>query len=131
MDLQREGRADISASDQSPPEALETGVDLEKCGEELAAQGGRLSTPTGDTALSPRSSTTAASNSFKSQSSLCCPCCLSSMQSSEEIALLRCGHLYCEACIQSWARRSTQCPVCRASMLASCSDRGAAPCLTP
>lgn len=114
LNLPTEGMTDVRSFVPSQPEALETYVDLG-----VSVGGNFISPHMGDVALSPRSSTTAASNSLKSQPSLSCPCCYNSMHKSEEIALLRCGHLFCEGCIQSWATRSTQCPMCRASMLAS------------
>lgn len=73
----------------------------------------------GDAALSPRSSSKQSDNSSQSNTSLHCPCCLDSLQNSPSIALLQCGHLYCEECIKAWASKSVTCPFCRASMLAS------------
>jgi hypothetical protein len=61
---------------------------------------------------SPRSS------SIGSELSMCCPCCLGDMQDSPVIALLQCGHLFCEECLQEWAAKSVACPYCRNSMLA-------------
>jgi len=66
--------------------------------------------------LSPRSY--GASNTA-SNTALCCPCCLDDMKNAKVIALLRCGHLFCEECLKTWAAKSISCPYCRASMLAS------------
>jgi len=54
-----------------------------------------------------------------STNSLYCPCCLDDMKEAAVIALLRCGHLFCEECLKSWAVNSSSCPSCRACMLAS------------
>jgi len=50
---------------------------------------------------------------------LCCPCCLDDMKDADVIALLRCGHMFCEVCLKLWAAKSSSCPICRASMLTS------------
>jgi hypothetical protein len=81
-----------------------------KCSE---AQSESIQRPSGDEVpVSPRSSSTG------SESSMCCPCCLGDMQDSPVIALLQCGHLFCEECLQAWAAKSAACPYCRKSMLA-------------
>jgi len=64
-----------------------------------------------DMQLSPRSSAAG------STTTLSCPVCLDDMKDSGVIALLRCGHLFCEECLKSWAPKSISCPFCRASML--------------
>jgi len=56
-----------------------------------------------------------------SNQSLACPCCLSGFDKAEIVALLRCGHIFCEECIREWATVSSKnctrmpvcCPVCR------------------
>lgn len=73
----------------------------------------RIADVKGDAFLSPRSSMTVESI----DDTLCCPCCLSGFDESSMIALLQCGHLFCEECIGRWAIKSTSCPTCRASML--------------
>lgn len=60
-----------------------------------------------------------AQNEGDAETCLCCPCCLSDFDESSTIALLQCGHMFCEECIISWAERATTCPFCRKSMLAS------------
>ena len=52
------------------------------------------------------------------QPELLCVCCLRDFEEVQWIALLRCGHLFCEECITLWATQSQLCPVCRSSMLA-------------
>lgn len=60
-----------------------------------------------------------AQNEGDAETCLCCPCCLSDFDESSTIALLKCGHMFCEECIVSWAERATTCPFCRKSMLVS------------
>lgn len=57
-------------------------------------------------------------SSDSSSDSLCCICCLNEFDSSTEVvALLRCGHVYCEECIRSWVTKRPSCPICRSSVL--------------
>lgn len=46
-----------------------------------------------------------------------CPCCLEVFSADHQVALLRCGHFFCERCIEDWVCKSransTRCPVCR------------------
>ncbi|CAE8599387.1 unnamed protein product [Polarella glacialis] len=56
-----------------------------------------------------------------------CPCCLGVFfRKSDEVALLRCGHIFCEGCIRDWAGRSglksSFCPMCRTSFGTSSSS---------
>jgi len=48
-----------------------------------------------------------------------CPCCHEAFRDGCQVALLRCGHVFCEGCIKDWVCRSgskvTQCPICRRS----------------
>lgn len=56
-------------------------------------------------------------SSEKSEDS--CPCCHEAFRDGCQVALLRCGHFFCEGCIKDWVCRSgskvTQCPICRRS----------------
>jgi hypothetical protein len=91
---------------------------LENCAEEHCTVVSHIPCHHGDSAVSPRSSVTDPSSRSHSKSVVCCPCCLGEFEDADMIAVLKCGHLYCEECIRSWAIRSTSCPFCRASMLA-------------
>lgn len=48
-----------------------------------------------------------------------CPCCYEAFHDVSQVALLRCGHIFCEGCIKDWVCRSsskvTHCPICRRS----------------
>ena len=50
------------------------------------------------------------------------PCCIC-MEDAETVALLPCGHTFCEPCIAQWSlsgsEYSGKCPVCRADFAAS------------
>lgn len=47
-----------------------------------------------------------------------CVCCLSDFEAGDALAVLPCGHMFCEACVVSWSfsgrAASRHCPVCRA-----------------
>ncbi|CAJ1341899.1 unnamed protein product [Effrenium voratum] len=46
-----------------------------------------------------------------------CPGCLADFEDTDEVALLPCGHVFCERCAASWAvaesNLAATCPVCR------------------
>lgn len=50
-----------------------------------------------------------------------CPCCMEDFAPGDMVAVPRCGHIFCEACLREWAARvpegSTRCPVCRAAFV--------------
>lgn len=64
-----------------------------------------------------RSTVVSEAQDGRSDMSLCCACCLGDFEQPTTIALLRCGHMFCEECIRTWASKSPSCPTCRASML--------------
>eukprot|EP00930_Biecheleria_cincta_P020321 TRINITY_DN15305_c0_g1_i1.p1 TRINITY_DN15305_c0_g1~~TRINITY_DN15305_c0_g1_i1.p1 ORF type:complete len:167 (-),score=30.59 TRINITY_DN15305_c0_g1_i1:205-705(-) len=49
--------------------------------------------------------------------SAACPCCLEDFRETDRVAILRCGHIYCLACIKDWVCRTgskvSRCPLCR------------------
>lgn len=49
-----------------------------------------------------------------------CPCCLKDFSPEDVVAVPRCGHVFCEDCLRSWAASPTLlrvcCPVCRATI---------------
>ncbi|CAE7910023.1 IRC20 [Symbiodinium microadriaticum] len=51
-------------------------------------------------------------------SSSSCSCCLADFTMESQLAVLRCGHYFCETCITEWSisghAKSRFCPVCRA-----------------
>ncbi|CAE7892832.1 Rnf222 [Symbiodinium sp. KB8] len=59
--------------------------------------------------------TTDAAAPLRSVSSCCC--CYTDFESDHEVAVLVCGHIFCESCIVTWALSGRQsastCPVCR------------------
>lgn len=68
---------------------------------------------------SPQSHDDAFDTSTNASTSLCCVCCLEDFYSGESVAMLRCGHAFHEACIQSWMLKATVpcCPLCKTSAL--------------
>lgn len=46
-----------------------------------------------------------------------CTCCLSEFDGADIVAMLPCGHVFCEPCIAAWAsscsNQSSKCPLCR------------------
>mmetsp|Transcript_8323 Transcript_8323/g.15116 ORF Transcript_8323/g.15116 Transcript_8323/m.15116 type:complete len:212 (-) Transcript_8323:97-732(-) len=48
-----------------------------------------------------------------------CPCCLAEFEGTDMVAVLPCGHFFCEPCIAGWASsrssQSSSCPLCRLS----------------
>lgn len=49
--------------------------------------------------------------------SVSCTCCLSEFDGADTVAVLPCGHIFCEPCIAAWASsrsiQSSKCPLCR------------------
>ena len=46
-----------------------------------------------------------------------CPICLNDYKKTDApVVTLDCGHMFCEACIEQWRRRSHTCPLCRSAM---------------
>lgn len=55
------------------------------------------------------------SPSYRNNSS--CPICLTDYKKTDDpVVTLDCGHMFCEACIEQWRRRSHTCPLCRSAM---------------
>ena len=48
---------------------------------------------------------------------LFCSICLKSNKHNKEISKLECSHIFHSECISQWAKRSNECPMCRASMI--------------
>jgi len=50
-----------------------------------------------------------------------CPCCMQDFSPEDPLAVLRCGHVFCEGCIEAWAAQPVpaggRCPVCRVSFV--------------
>mmetsp|Transcript_118030 Transcript_118030/g.296772 ORF Transcript_118030/g.296772 Transcript_118030/m.296772 type:complete len:203 (-) Transcript_118030:352-960(-) len=48
-----------------------------------------------------------------------CPCCMQDFTRQTHVAIIRCGHIFCEPCLRAWAAASRPnggaCPVCRMS----------------
>lgn len=105
------------AANGSPSTIEPSDVDLAVSVEDGPKTFKQIAPHAGDTDLSSGSCSTGIGKGFQSKDSLLCPCCLDRLQESQVIALLQCGHLFCEECIKSWAFRSTTCPFCRASMV--------------
>jgi len=57
------------------------------------------------------------------QESPSCPCCFSDFLPDDTVALLPCGHIFCDGCLLAWVAssgdNSRNCPVCRASFVAA------------
>lgn len=49
-----------------------------------------------------------------------CPCCMDEFSEHHRVAVPRCGHVFCEACLREWAASAaaggSRCPACRASL---------------
>lgn len=71
----------------------------------------------GDVEDAPRRFTTGRAEPSSPTSSTCI-CCLRDVEATEVVAMLRCGHFFCEACIKAWVVRKPSCPVCRSTVLA-------------
>ncbi|CAE7761193.1 IRC20, partial [Symbiodinium sp. CCMP2456] len=61
-------------------------------------------------------------------SSSSCSCCLADFSMESHLAVLRCGHYFCETCITEWSisghAKSRFCPVCRADFGIEPAQRG-------
>jgi len=53
-----------------------------------------------------------------------CTCCLTTFELEDKVAVLRCGHVFCEGCISDWVtsarKNSGLCPVCRFGFAKAC-----------